>query len=147
MRRGKKGIITKRIKDLQHLVGQKGKKNMITFLINGLKTVFDELSEVCNEIAVIEEYECDDYNDNEEVRGRVEMCAALVHDHSSTVSFTSSWCRKHRLGNYQSIVEQGSELDGDLNSHRSQVDNSNSTCDGHPLPLRKSCLYHFRCSQ
>ena len=81
LRRGKKGNITRRIKDLEHLVEKKGKKDVIMFLINGLKTVYDELAEVCNEIAVIEEYECDDYNDIEEVRGRVEMCVALVHDH------------------------------------------------------------------
>ena len=97
-RRGKKGNITRRIKDLEHLVEQNGKKNMITFLIEGLKTVLDELAEVCDQIAVLEDYECDEYNDIEEVRGRVEMCAALVHDHlggrsdtsSSTGSFTSS---------------------------------------------------------
>ena len=142
LRRGKKGNITRRIKDLEHLVEKKGKKDMIMFLINGLKTVYDELAEACNEIAVIEEYECDDYNDIEEVRGRVEMCVALVHDHiggrsdtsSSTGSFTSSWCRRHGFGNYQSIVDQGSELAGDLNLSQDEFDNSNPIFDGRPLP-------------
>ena len=98
LRRGKKSAITKRINELEELVNKSGKKRMIKFLSEGLQAVFQELSEVCTDIAVLENYDSDEYNDIEEVRNRVDKCVALVVDligdrserSSSTGSMTSS---------------------------------------------------------
>ena len=88
-RRGKKGAITKRIRQLEKLMHEGGKKRMIDFLCDALKKVFEELSEVCMEISTLED-EDDEYNEIEDVRIRVETCVALVADHLENRSDRSS---------------------------------------------------------
>ena len=47
----KKGAITKRIKALERLVNDGGRRSLIAAGVVGLQTVFDELNQVCAGIA------------------------------------------------------------------------------------------------
>ena len=128
LRRGKKAAITKRIQEIERLVNENGKKRMIEFLIDCLNKVFDELSQVCLNIASISSDD-DEYNDVEDVRIRVETCAALVANHlgarsnrsSSTGSMTSSWVRKHAVGG------PADSLDGVTDIHEFVPDPNSNT--------------------
>ena len=98
----KKGAITKRIKKLESLVNDRGRRSLIRAGIVGLQTVFDELNQVCAGIASMTE-EVDDLNCLEEIRLNVEMCVAMAKedlkmrkdDPPSTEDNTSSWVNQH----------------------------------------------------
>ena len=66
-RRGKKGSITKRIKQLEKLVEENTGMKRLSFLAEALGTVFEELQRVCEEISTLSD-EDDVYNDIEEIR-------------------------------------------------------------------------------
>ena len=61
----KKGAITKRIKKLESMVNDGGRRTLIRAAVDGLLTVFDELNLVCASIAAMSE-EVDDLNSVEE---------------------------------------------------------------------------------
>ena len=115
-RRGRKSCVTKRIDLLREMMAKMEKKKRISFVLNSLHTMFDQLDEVCSEIAGLME-EADEYNDIEEIRLRVEMFTETVADHlqnrldegetPSVSSLTSSWVRKHALNG--SAVGSGSD--------------------------------------
>ena len=98
----KKGAITKRIKALERLVNDGGRRSLIAAGVVGLQTVFDELKQVCAGIASMND-EVDDLNSLEEIRMEVEMCIAMANDDlearkddpPSTEDNTSSWVNKH----------------------------------------------------
>ena len=104
-RRGKKISITKRIKQLEQLVEQYAGRKRISFLLDALRTVFEELQVLCDEISTLSDDD-DVHNDIEEIRFNVENCIAEVTDHLdaradeplTTSSLTSSWVAKHAAG-------------------------------------------------
>ena len=98
----KKGAITKRIKKLESMVNDGGRRTLIRAAVDGLLTVFDELNQVCASIAAMSE-EVDDLNSVEEIRMEVEMCVAMANedldarkdDPPSTEDDTSEWVNQH----------------------------------------------------
>ena len=101
---------------------------------DGLQDVFQELSEVCTDIAVLENFDSDEYNDIEDVRNRVDRCVALVLDHlgdrsersSSTGSMTSSWVKNHAIDSVlyeeaETITENFAEAKADIPNVNSDI--------------------------
>ena len=93
-----------------------------------------------SQISVLENFDCDEYNDIEEVRNRVEKCVALMVDHlgdrsersSSTGSMTSSWVRRHAVGNFESVSGGQSEPSVDLNLGQGEFDTSTADIETNP---------------
>ncbi len=77
-RRGKKAAVTNRIKDLERIMSEGGRRTVVRLLPDGLLTVFGELQEVCTISAFGEE---DEYNCLEGVHAKVDRCAAVVEDY------------------------------------------------------------------
>ena len=104
-RRGKKGSITKRIKQLERLVEEYSGRKRLRFLVDALQAVFAELQLVCEEIANLGDEE-DVLNDIEDIRFQVEDCVAIVTDHlearedepQTTSSLASSWVARYAAG-------------------------------------------------
>ena len=96
----KKGAITTRIRELDALVANGGSRRLIKTMSDGLLVVFQELTQVCDEISYISE-EFDDLNSVEEIRVRVEMCVSMAHESLEVRAYdppsteTSSWVQKH----------------------------------------------------
>ena len=101
-RTGKKGAITKRIRKLEALVEESGKRKVIRPLLIGLERLFNELVQVCNEITHLSD-DVDPLNCLEDIRGEVEVCVVECNEHlearkdepDSSGSYTSSWVNKH----------------------------------------------------
>ena len=98
----KKGAITKRIKKLESMVNDGGRRTLIRAAVDGLLTVFDKLNQVCSSIAAMSE-EVDDLNSLEEIRMDVEMRVAMANkdlvarmdDPPSTEDDTSGRVNQH----------------------------------------------------
>ena len=67
-RRGKKGAITKRIRQINTLVEESAGRRRIQLLMEALLTVYEELAGVCNLISTCNGGEDDLFNDLEEIR-------------------------------------------------------------------------------
>ena len=52
-RRGKKGGITRRLQNLERVVGNNGSRTFVGILLNGLHTAYGELAKVCRDISVL----------------------------------------------------------------------------------------------
>ena len=111
---------------------------------DGLQDVFQELSEVCTDIAVLENFDSDEYNDIEDVRNRVDRCVALVLDHlgdrsersSSTGSMTSSWVKNHAIDSV--LYEEAETITENLADASVDTPNVNSDIVS-PTPSEKPC--------
>ena len=97
-RRGKKGSITKRMQHINKMVEDGGSRRVIRTLITALRTKFDELNDVCTQIAASTE-EVDEINCTEELQASVDLCIVLAEDDlearrddpPSTGSVASAW--------------------------------------------------------
>ena len=74
-RTAKKGIITKRIRQIEMLVEEGGKRKVIARLMDALQVVYTELNQVCDEISNISA-DFDELNSIELIRLNVETCIA-----------------------------------------------------------------------
>ena len=101
-RTAKKGIITKRIRQIESLVEEGGKRKVITRLMGALQVVYDELQKVCDDISDLSD-DFDELNSIELVRLNVETCmaeaAANLDDRKdeppSSGSIASAWIGDH----------------------------------------------------
>ena len=99
-RTAKKGIITKRIRQIEMLVAEGGKRKVIARLMDALQVVYAELHKVCDEISSISD-DFDELNSIELIRLNVETClaeaAANLDDRRdeppSSGSVASMWVR------------------------------------------------------
>ena len=121
-RRGKKAAVTNRIKDLERIMSEGGRRTVVRLLRDGLLTVFGELYEVCMKISAFGEE--DEYNCLEGVRTKVDACAAVVEDYlearkdqppsegsvtsSYMKDYTRKWLRETQSGNGSGSGSDGS---------------------------------------
>ena len=133
-RRGKKGAITKRIRQITALVDESAGRRRIQLLLEALLTVYQELIGVCNLISTMNGGEDDPFNDLEEIRIDVDDCSALVaeylerrrDDPPSSDSMTASWVARHQPGNFEestvgSTRRSGSSSGASKKSEESQL--------------------------
>ena len=101
-RTAKKGIITKRIRQLETLVADGGSRRVIARLMEALQVVFNELIQVCDQISDLCE-DFDELNSFELIRLNVETCLAEAssnleerrEDPPSSGSLASTWIREN----------------------------------------------------
>ena len=114
-RRGKKSSITKRVDELERLVGEKASRKRVQFLMEALLNVYKEITEVCLEIAVLSD-EIDEKNDLELYKAKIDSCGALVTEYldsrreepPSSESMCSTWVKEHAVGMMEGISQEGS---------------------------------------
>ena len=96
-RRGKKGSITKRIQQIDRIVGEGGSRSKIEFLVSALIEVQKAMQGVCEELMTIATDTDSEYLDNENLR--IDTCIAEAkeylerrkNDPPSTGSLCESW--------------------------------------------------------
>ena len=101
-RTAKKGIITRRIRQIETMVAEKAKKKVIAKMMEGLQVVFAELRQVCSDISNLTE-DFDELNSTEVIRFNVETClaeaAASLDDRQdeppSSGSIASAWLNQN----------------------------------------------------
>ena len=104
-RRGKKGSITKRIQQIDRIVGEGGSRSKIEFLVSALIEVQKAMQGVCEELMTIATDTDSEYLDNENLR--IDTCIAEAkeylerrkNDPPSTGSLCESWVQKHNAVN------------------------------------------------
>ena len=104
-RRGKKGSITKRIAQINQIVGDGGSRSQVTYLVDALLKVQQALQAVCEELNTLAPETDSEYLDNENLR--IDTCVAEAKgyldrrrdDPPSTDSLTQSWVRNHAAEN------------------------------------------------
>ena len=108
-RRGKKSSITKRIRQIDLIVGDGGSRSKVEFLVQALGDVQKALQVVCEELMTLAPDTDSEYLDNENLR--IDTCIAEAKEYlerrkddpPSTNSLCHSWVQKHTaLNEYES---------------------------------------------
>ncbi len=104
-RRGKKGSITKRITQIDRIVGDGGSRSQVTYLIEALAKVQESLQAVCEELLNLAPDTDSEWLDNENMR--IDTCISEAKgylerrrdDPPSADALTESWVQKHAADN------------------------------------------------
>ena len=134
-KRGKKGSITKRITQIDRIVGDGGSRSQIKYLVDALLEVKKALQAVCDELVTLSPDTDSEWIDTENLR--IDTCVSeakaylerRANDPPSTEGLTDSWVDKHAAVR---DFESASGGDGPM-SHLVQSLSDLQTYGSHPV--------------
>ena len=123
LRAGRKGSITKRIKKLHQLIANNGSRTKIRHLHKALLDVYEDVKDVCSQIAQVTTPTNLDIEWEAKLRNVIDECSAVVEEYlesrkdddiSTTLSMTESWVKRHSASTGEATsVAPGEDIDFD----------------------------------